>query len=165
MEKSTVYLAETENRIFFVNWFLEKVWADFVQSQGQKVLVKPNIVSYEHYPTTTHPEVLASVLEFLLHCGCQVVVADGPALDAGNSDRIISTHPLREVCNERGIELQNLHKQGFKKVRAKSMNLEISTLAFGYDRIISLPVLKPHKHCTMTGALKNQFGFLHNRGS
>jgi len=163
MDKPIIYLADTEDRISFVNWVLEKVWAGFTQSQGLKVFVKPNIVSHEPYPTTTHPQVLASVLDFLLDCGCQVVVADGPAFDAGDSERIISSHPLREVCNERGIELQNLHKQGFKKVKAKSMSLEISTLAFDCDHIISLPVLKPHKRCYMTGALKNQVGFLRNR--
>lgn len=163
MAKPTIYLAETEDRISFVNRVLEKVQADFAQPQTLKVLVKPNIVSHESYPTTTHPQVLATVLDFLLDCGCKVVVADGPAFDAGDSDRIISSHPLREVCNERGIELQNLHKQRFKKVRAKSMSLEISTLAFDFEYIISLPVLKPHKGCYMTGALKNQFGFLRNR--
>ena len=163
MEKPTIYLAETENRVSLVNRVLEKARADFTQSPGLKVLVKPNIVSHELYPTTTHPQVLGSVLDFLLGCGCQVTVADGPAFDAGDSDRIMSSHPLREVCNERGIELQNIHKQGVKKVRAKSMNLDLSTLAFDCDYIISLPVLKPHKHCYMTGALKNQFGFLRNR--
>lgn len=33
------------------------------------------LVSHEPYPTTTHPEVLVTVLDFLLDCGCQVVVA------------------------------------------------------------------------------------------
>lgn len=163
MRECTVYLAQTEDRISFVNRVLNKVKADFAQSPGLKVLVKPNIVSHEAYPTTTHPQVLASVLDFLLDCKCQIIVADGPAFDAGDSDRIISSHPLREVCNKRGIELQNLHKQGFRKVRTKSMSLEVSTLAFDCDRIISLPVLKPHQHCHLTGALKNQFGFLRNR--
>jgi len=163
VEKPIIYIAETEDRISFVEWVLNKVRADYAEPEGLKVFVKPNIVSYEPYPTTTHPEVLASVLDFLLDCGCKVVVADGPAFDAGDSERIISSHPLRKVCNERGIELQNLHKLGFKKVRAKSMSLEISSLAFDCHRIISLPVLKPHKRSHMTGALKNQFGFLRNR--
>ena len=163
MGNPTIYLAETDNRVRFVNRVLEKCWAEFTQSHELKVFVKPNIVSHEPYPTTTHPQVLASVLDFLLDCRCQIVVADGPAVDAGDSERIISNHPLRKVCNERGIELQNLHKCGFKKVKAPSMSLEISTLPFECDRIISLPVLKPHKQCQMTGALKNQFGFLHNR--
>lgn len=163
MGKPTIYLAETEDRISFVNRVLEKVQDDLAQPQPRKVLVKPNIVSHEPYPTTTHPQVLATVLDFLLSCRCQIIVADGPAVDAGNSERIIADHPLREICSERGIDLQNLHKHGFKKVRTKSMSLEISNLAFDCDYIISLPVLKPHNICYITGALKNQFGFLRNR--
>ncbi len=163
MGRPIIYLGEVEDRASFVKWVLERVQADFAQSHRLKVLVKPNIVSQEPYPTTTHPQVLASVLDFLLQLKCQIVVADGPAFDAGDSDRTISSHPLGAVCHQRGIELQNLHKHGFRKVRTEGMSLEISTLAFECDRIISLPVLKPHKHCRMTGALKNQFGFLRNR--
>lgn len=163
MTEPIVYFAETEDRGSFVNCIMEKLRADFTRSPKSKVLVKPNIVSREQYPTTTHPQVLASVLDFLLDCGCQIVVADGPAFDAGNSNRIIRSHPLAEVCNERGIELQNLHKHGFKKLRTQSMSLQISTLSLDWDYIVSLPVLKPHRHCRMTGALKNQFGFLRNR--
>ncbi|MFC1965152.1 DUF362 domain-containing protein [Chloroflexota bacterium] len=163
MTEPIIYLAKTEDRIAFVNCIMEKFRADFTEPQKSKVLVKPNIVSREQYPTTTHPLVLASVLDFLLNCGNQVVVADGPAIDAGDSDRIILSHPLADVCRHRGIELRNLHKHGFKKVKAQSMSLEISTLAFDCEYIISLPVLKSHKHCYITGALKNQFGFLRNR--
>jgi len=164
MEKPVNYLAETGERASFVQRVLETAQAELALSPGLKVLVKPNIVSREPYPTTTHPQVLASVLDFLLGHECQVVVADGPAFDAGSSDRILSAHPLGAVCRARGIELQNLHKHGFRKVRAKGgMSLEVSSLAFDFDCIISLPVLKPHQHCRMTGALKNQFGFLRNR--
>jgi uncharacterized protein (DUF362 family) len=163
MEKPVIYLAEVGDRASFVQRVLETVQADLALSHGLKVLVKPNIVSRESYPTTTHPQVLASVLDFLLAHECQVVVADGPAFDAGNSDRILSGHALGAVCRARGIELKNLHKHGFRKVRAKGISLEVSSLAFDFDCVISLPVLKPHKHCRMTGALKNQFGFLRNR--
>jgi uncharacterized protein (DUF362 family) len=163
MGKPTIYLARTEDRTSFVNLILEKVRNDFIQSEPLKVLVKPNIVSREPYPTTTHPQVLASVLDFLLHCKCRIVVADGPAFDAGDSEKILSGHPLAEVCRQRGLELQNLHRHGFKKVKTASMSLELSSLAFECDYIISLPVLKPHGICRISGALKNQFGLLRNR--
>ncbi|MFH1381524.1 MAG: DUF362 domain-containing protein [Chloroflexota bacterium] len=161
--KSTVYLAETNDRISFVRQVLEKVKVNLIQTEGMKVLVKPNIVSEELYPTTTHPEVLATVLDLLLDWQCQIMVADGPAIDAGDSARIIAHHPLAEVCAGRRLELQDVHRHGFRKVTTGSMALEISNLAFGHDLIISLPVLKPHRSCGLTGALKNQFGLLSNR--
>jgi uncharacterized protein (DUF362 family) len=40
------------------------------------------------------------------------------------------------------------------------MELEVSAMASQYDFIVSLPVLKSHSICGLTGALKNQLGFL-----
>ena len=60
---STVYYSETCNREHFVGQILE-VFAAPLQ-KAEKVFVKPNIVSYEPYPTTTHPEVLEVVLKRL----------------------------------------------------------------------------------------------------
>lgn len=50
--------------------------------------------------------------------------------------------------------------QGIKKVMARNFDLEISQMAFDFDLIISLPVLKMHGICDLTGALKNVLGFL-----
>jgi uncharacterized protein (DUF362 family) len=161
MEENIVYLAETEDRTAFVKSVMEKFSDAF--SKPQKVLVKPNVVSGEPYPSTTHPLVLGAVLDFLLERENQVVVADGTAVDALNSENIISAHPLAEVCRQHGIELQNVHKHLFRKVKGPTMNMELSELAFDCHYIISLPVLKSHQICRMTGALKNQFGLLRNR--
>ncbi|MDD5094005.1 MAG: DUF362 domain-containing protein [Dehalococcoidia bacterium] len=161
MEKPAVYLSRTENRIPFVNWVMEKFRSDF--REGMKVLVKPNLVSHEEYPTTTHPEVLASVLDFLIQSGCRIIVADGPAVDLRITRKELGAHPLAEVCRARGVALEDVREHPFKKFKTESMSLEISALAFDCDHMISLPVLKPHKWTSMTGALKNQFGLLRNR--
>jgi len=67
---------------------------------------------------------------------------------------------LRESCDKYGIELLDLLSKGIRKVKTQSLELEVSLMAFEYDFIISLPVLKTHSVCGMTGALKNQLGFL-----
>jgi uncharacterized protein (DUF362 family) len=121
--------------------------------------VKPNLVSFEPYPTTTHPETLAAVIEALEAKGIDIVVADGPASDAGNAAKIIKAHPLRKVCQRHGLELVNLHEHPFKEVKASNLALPVSLLALRADLLISLPVLKGHALCGMTACLKNQFGF------
>lgn len=168
MRASTVYLRKTQHRTSFVKKFLalheEKLLG------ASRILLKPNIVSYEEYPTTTHPEVLRSCLEFLheLFGKCEsevpeIVVADGPAPDAGDSQKILKEHPLREVCDEFGVPLVDLLRSRMRKVRGKTMSFRIAEQAFTFDFIISLPVLKAHKVATLTGALKNQFGFFSRR--
>lgn len=52
-----------------------------IVKHGQCVLLKPNIVSRENYPTTTDPDVLFSVARMLIKKGCEIVVVDGPAPD------------------------------------------------------------------------------------
>ncbi|MEM5797957.1 MAG: DUF362 domain-containing protein [Candidatus Aenigmatarchaeota archaeon] len=151
-----MWIEKTSNRIRFANNVLMR----FKQSvKGRKIFVKPNIVSFEPYPTTTHPDVLATIIKTLQRLGCEIVVADGPAPDAGNAEKIIQNHPLQKVCKDFNIKLLNLHKQPFKKID----RLKISALPFECDFYISLPVLKSHPDTGLTGALKNQFGLLANR--
>lgn len=155
-----VYLARTEDRRGFVRSLLSHpATMKRVQKAG-RILLKPNIVSSEPYPTTTHPDTLRSCLEILISWGKEVAVADGPAIDAGCSRDILSHHPLKEVCDSFGVALIDLLSAETVSLETESgHSLEVARLAFDYDLIISLPVLKSHGICFFTGALKNQFGF------
>jgi len=160
MNLPCVYLKKTKNRRRFVKRIFEETEIGKEIKEIKKILLKPNIVSFEPYPTTTHPDLLRVCLEILLGFKKEVLVADGPAYDAGDSEKIIREHYLKKVCDEFGIQLIDLNHQSFKKVRTESFELEISTIPSEYDYIISLPVLKSHGECGITGALKNQYGLL-----
>lgn len=161
---ATVYSQKTEKRRDFSAAALHRFAPEMMVRNPKRVLVKPNVVSGEPYPTTTHPEVLDTVLAFLRRFSCQVVVGDGPAMDAGDASRVFADHPLQQVCAAHDLELQNLYAGGFTSVRsAQGFSLHISRTALECDYVISLPVLKPHPNCRMTGALKNQFGLFSRR--
>ena len=154
---STVYFSQDGNREGFVDQIFE-IFASSLHGV-KKVFVKPNIVSYEPYPTTTHPEVLEAVLKRL--SGCEVVVGDGPAIDAGRSSNILKKSALSEVCERYGVKLVNLYSEKMKTIQSKrGYKVKVSTLPFGCDFVISLPVLKVHGMVGLSGALKNQFGYL-----
>ncbi len=154
---SDVYFRKTFSRPDFVRAVMSVFRKEF---SGKKVFVKPNIVSWEGYPTTTHPETLETVLTFLDKEGCGIGVGDGPAPDAGKSHRIIENHPLNATCSKFDVELINLHECKFAKRKAGAGSLRVSEIPFEYDYWISLPVLKCHPATGITGALKNQFGYL-----
>ena len=159
--KPAVFVRETDDRRAFTREAMKRFSGEWA---GRKVFVKPNVVSYERYPTTTHPDVLREVLRALTSRDCEVIVGDGPAFNAGNSTRIIENHHLQQVCGEFDIELCNLHEEPFRKVMTRTgYKLRVSSVPFGYQYLISLPVLKYHPVTTVTGALKNHFGFLQNR--
>ena len=154
---SIVYWSKTDNRKEFVRKVMEIFESEI--NEAQTFLVKPNLVSSEPYPTTTHPEILDAVLESLL--GKDVVVADAPAVDAGSSKRIIENSALKEVCDSYSVPFINLYETKAKKFASpRGYRFHMFTLSLEKDIVISLPVLKTHNQCQMTGALKNQFGYL-----
>jgi len=154
---SIVYFSEIGNRAEFVGKIMEIFHP--VLEKARKVFVKPNIVSYEHYPTTTHPEVLDAVLKRL--SGREVLGGDAPAIDAGRSRKILQESPLKEICESHGTKLLDLYSQKMKTVQSsRGYKVKVSVLPLDCDFVISLPVLKVHGTVGLSGALKNQFGYL-----
>jgi uncharacterized protein (DUF362 family) len=154
---STVYFSQNPNREHFVNQILQTFAEPLLKAK--KVFVKPNIVSYESYPTTTHPEVLEAILKRL--SGCEVVVGDAPAIDAGRSSRILQKSLLKEVCERYSVKLVNLYTEKMKTIQnSRGYKIKVSVMPLGCDFVISLPVLKIHGIVGLSGALKNQFGYL-----
>ena len=154
---SLVYFSKNLDR----DSFIERIFDIFSSSlqKAKRVFVKPNIVSYEPYPTTTHPDVLGAVLKRL--SGCEVVVGDAPAVDAGRSSRILQKSPLNEVCERCSLKLVNLYSEKMKTLQSsRGYKVKVSTLPLRCDFVISLPVLKVHGMVGLSGALKNQFGYL-----
>jgi uncharacterized protein (DUF362 family) len=154
---SHVYFSESCSREEFVDKIMKLYQAEL--NKTKRVFVKPNIVSYEHYPTTTHPETLDAVLKQLPDH--EIIVGDAPAIDAGRSHKIIQESPLRKVCESRNITLMNLYSEKMITIRSKrGYSVKVSTLPLSCDYVISLPVLKVHGMVGLSGALKNQFGYL-----
>lgn len=122
----------------------------FAPLAGKSCFLKPNMVSSEHYPTTTDAEVLRFVLERLKGTCPKVAVGDSPA--QGKMD--MYEHPVAKVCEELGVEFLDLRGT---KTRLMGKN-PIHDYPLEFESIVSLPVLKEHFVCGMTFALKNNFG-------
>jgi len=154
---SLVYYSETSNRRDFVTKILNMFQAQL--ENAKRIFIKPNIVSSEPYPTTTHSETLDTLLSLLSNH--DVVVGDGPAVDAGRSNEVLRNTPLRQVCEKHNINLTNLYSGPMKTVKSnRGYTVKVSAIPFSCDYVISLPVLKVHNTCGLSGALKNQFGYL-----
>lgn len=162
---SRLYFQTTNNRMRFT----ERIALTFIDKikKNKRIFIKPNIVSSELYPTTTHPDVLRYVLKNIPE-SCDVTVADAPVpkslitkgMDSGS---VIKDHPLSRVCRQLDYELQNLYDLGFEEIEtAEGLKLNVSKVALECDYMISLPVIKSHclRSIGITGALKNNFGLL-----
>ncbi|MDY6935184.1 MAG: DUF362 domain-containing protein [Spirochaetota bacterium] len=159
-----IYYRKTIERKSFVEEILH-IFEEEIRWK-KRILVKPNIVSREEYPTTTHIETLDAVLSLLTKSDRELVVGDGPALDA-RPQSVIKYHIIKDICAKHNVKLLNLHKYPKKVFNTNSdgqLKLKISTIPLTCDYIISLPILKAHKlkNIGITCALKNQFGYLSN---
>ncbi len=154
---STIYFSRSYNRKEFTTKIMQTFNEHF--KKAKRIFLKPNIVSYESYPTTTHPEILETILKQLSNR--EVTVGDAPAIDAGRSNKIIAKSALKQVCDSYGVRIVNLYSEKMIKVKSpRGYKIKISTLPLTCDFIISLPVLKTHFTVGLSGALKNQFGYL-----
>jgi uncharacterized protein (DUF362 family) len=154
---SVIYSAKICDRKDFVTKTI-KIFKTQID-QASNIFIKPNIVSSELYPTTTHPQILDTLLGHLTDR--EVIVGDGHAVDTWYTKDVIENSPLKEICSHHSVELVNLYDKKMKKWKSpRGYTLTISTLPLECDYVISLPVLKAHKQCGLSGALKNQFGYL-----
>ncbi|MEA2020294.1 MAG: DUF362 domain-containing protein [Patescibacteria group bacterium] len=157
---SVVYWCKTTYYKNFVRKVVD-IFADDLLTAG-RILLKPNLVSAEAYPTTTHPRLLEIVLEELKNLKIsEVVVADGPAFNAPEIETIFSSSAIRDVCVRFGVPLVNLYETKSESVTSpRDFTFSLFEYPLQFDYVISLPVLKEHTHTKLTGALKNQFGYL-----
>ena len=94
---SVVYLIRGEDREAFVRTVFQQVEVQR-KATGKQILLKPNIVSHESYPTTTHPTILETCLRLLLPVAKKVLVAEGSAWDAGDRNPLSKDIPLDRVA-------------------------------------------------------------------
>ena len=152
---STIYFTEDSDRKRFVT----SLFSRFRNKIEGKVLIKVNLVSYNPYPTTTHPEMIEAVYNQIKSNASEIICGDGPSIDLPTHK--IENHPIIEKCKELGISFINFYEHSFKKVKtSRNFTLKVSEIPFQQDFIISLPILKDHFTVKLTNALKDKFGYL-----
>lgn len=162
MRKTVIYTRETQDRKGFVRQALDLFAEELAITQRKKVFIKPNIVSHEDYPTTTHPDTLNTLLEYFSRYSLpEVTVGDAAAVDLPDTSQVLLTHPLRKVCETHEVPLLDLYRERqLYKESPRGYPIQLSAIPVESDFVISLPVLKVHHICQITGALKNQYGYL-----
>jgi len=154
--KEIIYYTNNIKRKEFVFKILD-IFKNFI---CDRVFIKPNQVSYEDYPTTTHPETIESVILYLKENGHKILCGDGQGVDV--KDNAVENTKIRKICKKHGIEFINLYHYSMKTYKSiRGFKIKMSTIPFEVDTVISLPNLKSHPHWElhMTGALKMVVGY------
>lgn len=129
-------------------------------SHGDKVLVKPNFLSFNppERAVTTHPIFIKTFVKFLLENKLNVIVGDIPG-------RAISLTKLKELSGVYELEGENLKIEdlgiyGFR-FAGKSVNgieIKLPNILWDVKKVFNLPKMKTHSLTFISGATKNLFG-------
>lgn len=134
------------------------------------VILKINAVWDQLYPScTTTPMVIEGVLRVLLGSGkylpSDITITDTDTAAVMRADKSFRIEGIELLAKKYHVSLVNLSGTKFQEVSLGGIALhhvKISSLLLRADNIITLPVLKTHSYSGMTGALKNQWGCIHD---
>lgn len=137
---------------------------EMLPGKTAKIAVKPNLVTPApaKFGGTTHPEVVAGIIEFLQERGYgNIVIAEGSWVGDKTAEAF-DYCGYDSLAAEYGVELLDMQKQKGVSVDCGGMDLEICRCVRDWDFLINVPVLKGHCQTHITCALKNMKGLIPN---
>ncbi|MDO5132956.1 MAG: DUF362 domain-containing protein [Eubacteriales bacterium] len=130
-----------------------------------RVGIKPNLVvaSPAEFGGTTHPEVVAGIVEYLQEHGFEnLVIAEGSWV-GDRTEQAFAYCGYNRLSKEYGVPLVDTQKEKWHEVDCAGMKLQVTDVVDRIDFLINVPVMKGHCQTKMTCALKNLKGLLPNR--
>ena len=129
-----------------------------------RIGIKPNLVA----PTpaflgaTTHPEVVAGIIEYLQEHGCRnLTIAEGSWVGDRTSEAM-EVCGYYELAEKYGVRLIDAQKEGSFEEDCGGLKLRLANCVKAFDFLINVPVVKGHCQTKITCALKNMKGLLPN---
>ena len=129
-----------------------------------RIAVKPNLVSPTpaSFGGTTHPEVVAGIIEYLQERGfADIVIAEGSWVGDKTSEAF-EYCGYNDLAETYGITLIDTQKEKGIAVECGDETLRICSCVRDWDFLINVPVLKGHCQTNITCALKNMKGLIPN---
>lgn len=133
--------------------------------QDKRVLVKPNMLGHfnfdENSGSTTHPAVVAAIVKALRGKGADVIVGDNPALQglkenqrcARRSGILEASDGAYQDISEKTTEIKVRNSRLLDRIIISRDVLEV-------DYVVNAPRFKTHIFTTLSGAVKNCFGYV-----
>lgn len=135
--------------------------------KGNKVLIKPNMLSCKEpeRAATTHPAVIEAVVRECFAAGAlEVFVGDSPPAIFGRTEDFWQKTGFAQATEAAGGKLLCFEKDEKENIALKVMGNEVTAsvvkTVFEADVVISISKMKTHNLTRITGAVKNNFGFI-----
>ena len=138
--------------------------AGLIGVREKRVAIKPNLVvaSPAEFGATTHPEVVAGIVEYLQENQFEnIVIVESSWVGDRTSEAFIYCG-YKELCEKYDVPFIDGQKDKWHEADCAGMKLNIIDAVDSIDFLINVPVLKGHCQTKMTCSLKNLKGLIPN---
>ncbi len=135
-----------------------------IPSPRTRIGIKPNLntSSPAEFGATTHPEIVAAVIEYLQEHGfSEITVLEG-AWVGDRTSQAFEYCGYNALAKEYGVKLFDTQKDSSHVKNCAGMKLHLCDVVDRIDFLINVPVLKGHCQTKITCALKNLKGLIPN---
>ncbi|MDO4336641.1 MAG: DUF362 domain-containing protein [Eubacteriales bacterium] len=165
MENNQIYITCGTNYKEMTKELLrECALADKIADRKSRIGIKPNLVSSTEasYGATTHPEIIAGILEYLQENGFyELVMLEGSWVGDKTSEAY-EVCGYRKLSEDYGVPFWDMQKDKSISRDCGGMRLNLCESVEKLDFLINVPVLKGHCQTKITCALKNMKGLIPN---
>lgn len=148
-------------------WAEIKKKADQKQKNADQMLIgiKPNLVSPTEasYGATTHPEIVAGIIEYLQERSCQYIVMLESSWVGDKTSESMEVCGYDRLVEKYNVPFWDMQLDESSEVDCAGMKLQICSSVRKLDFLINVPVLKGHCQTKITCALKNMKGLIPNK--
>ncbi len=138
--------------------------AELIGDRHKMVGIKPNLVSPSDPSDggTTHPEIVAGILEYLKENGFQnMMILEGSWVGDRTADAF-EVCGYRSLCEDYDVRFYDTQKDKSYVKDCSGLELKICESVKKVDFLINVPVMKGHCQTKITCALKNMKGLIPN---
>lgn len=165
MEKNQIFkIYGTDYKTMTKRLLEEAELISLLPSRGCRIGIKPNLVA----PTpaelgaTTHPEVVAGIVEYLQERGCRNLVIMEGSWVGDCTEEAMELCGYNRLAGKYQAELHDAQKDAWFERDCAGLSLRLCRCVQDVDFLINVPVLKGHCQTKLTCALKNMKGLLPN---
>ena len=165
MEKNQIFIKTgTKYKKMTRELLEESNLAELIGDKNKMVGIKPNLVSPSDPANggTTHPEIVAGILEYLKENGFQnMMILEGSWVGDRTADAF-EVCGYRSLCENYDVKFYDTQKDKSYVKDCSGLELKICESVKKVDFLINVPVMKGHCQTKITCALKNMKGLIPN---
>ena len=163
MKKNELFILYGRDYKEMAKYLLQSAGLDrMIPAKDTLIGIKPNLVSAvpASEGATTHPEVVAGIIEYLQERGYSNLVILESSWVGDVTKRAIEACGYDRLCSHYGVPFWDLQEDRGIETDCGGMKLHICERVAQIGFLINVPVLKGHCQTKMTCALKNMKGLI-----